>query len=75
VVVFTATSSVKNWHPIFHRTAEVVEGWLHGGCPAACQGAANSWAFLPTWNNCKRFRCTAFEPEVIMNTKTVKEIA
>jgi len=72
VVVFTATSSVKNHHPVFHRSAEVVEGWSHGGCPAPCQGAKDSWAFLPTWPNCRRFRCSAFEPLHIMNTRTVK---
>lgn len=56
VVVFTFTSTVKNWDPEFHRTATVVSVGLP--CQADCQRNGG-------WRKCQNLQCQNVLPESV----------
>jgi len=68
VAIFTATSVVKNWHPIFHKSSTIIKGFELAGCREACQ--EDTWNLSPQWGLCKDWKCGEFDPVHIM--KAVK---
>lgn len=58
VVVFTATSTLKNHDKEFHKTARPVTS----GC--SCQ---TGWILGSKWNQCRDWKCTRFDPQGIVN--------
>ena len=73
VVVFTATSYVKDRHKIFHRFSEPVYGSHLSGCGNPCVEHEPRWFHNQRWVECEDCECRYFDPKHVV-TAAVKQL-